>query len=656
MRRLLADDKIRSAAVALGVLGQARLADFSVLAAACRCSRAEFGAAVDALVAAHVIVADPDGTLRFAVPAVANALAEQTDAAFGLHLHAELAARLRTSGQLVALRPQAELAEHVLAGLQEMSDPHPELLVLDIADRLDDGHQTTVATWYQQVLRRLPADDRRWPQTVRRTLRLLHYQGRHTELTQLGPICAEKMVRDRCGAGELDPDLYAEVLLYWALALVFEDRYDQLGVLAALADNLATVVDPSVAPLAKCLADLADARIPTVKCSSAWPWHHPVAWPLALVVSTSVGEAWNRQGHPVRALLEQRRAEHGTARAADLFEALTDGDVCVLWKAFGGAPTSAPTSSTVVAPLLHELRVAARAGRCDDAIDIARQLELRLIDVPDSRVLRTSRAIAAEIHSRRADVRRAADWIALTDDRPVSGPAHAAIRCRVNAAAGHPEDAFVTGTRDVALLLHQGSKVGVSALLDCLVELAVELSRTAELESLLGQLRELAKSTGDPRAELSWRTAQARVLRDADLAERALDLAREIGHPCQVARCCLLLGTFGPNPQPVLREAQELYRELGSVRGRAQVAAVMRDRGIAVPRRRRRATSLSGNERMVAALASEGLTNRQIAGRLGFSEKTVEGDLTRLFAKTGCRSRIELTTGGQLDGYLAAVS
>lgn len=51
---------------------------------------------------------------------------------------------------------------------------------------------------------------------------------------------------------------------------------------------------------------------------------------------------------------------------------------------------------------------------------------------------------------------------------------------------------------------------------------------------------------------------------------------------------------------------------------------------------------LSGREREVAALAGAGLTNRQIAGKLFLSTKTVEAHLARVFTKLDVRSRVEL--------------
>ena len=47
------------------------------------------------------------------------------------------------------------------------------------------------------------------------------------------------------------------------------------------------------------------------------------------------------------------------------------------------------------------------------------------------------------------------------------------------------------------------------------------------------------------------------------------------------------------------------------------------------------------------------MTNRQIASSVRISEKTVENYLTKLFARTGCRSRLDLAAAS-LEGRLVA--
>jgi DNA-binding CsgD family transcriptional regulator len=53
--------------------------------------------------------------------------------------------------------------------------------------------------------------------------------------------------------------------------------------------------------------------------------------------------------------------------------------------------------------------------------------------------------------------------------------------------------------------------------------------------------------------------------------------------------------------------------------------------------------SLTPSEREIAELIASGLTNRDVATRLGMSRYTVDGRLRRIFAKLGVNSRVELT-------------
>ena len=52
--------------------------------------------------------------------------------------------------------------------------------------------------------------------------------------------------------------------------------------------------------------------------------------------------------------------------------------------------------------------------------------------------------------------------------------------------------------------------------------------------------------------------------------------------------------------------------------------------------------ALTPAEARVAALVAEGRTNREAAATLFVSERTIEGHLSRIFAKLGVRSRAEL--------------
>jgi DNA-binding CsgD family transcriptional regulator len=60
------------------------------------------------------------------------------------------------------------------------------------------------------------------------------------------------------------------------------------------------------------------------------------------------------------------------------------------------------------------------------------------------------------------------------------------------------------------------------------------------------------------------------------------------------------------------------------------------------PRRRLDRFTLTDAEQRVAELVADGLSNRQIAERLAYSIKTIEAYLSRVYAKTGCRNRVDL--------------
>ncbi len=52
--------------------------------------------------------------------------------------------------------------------------------------------------------------------------------------------------------------------------------------------------------------------------------------------------------------------------------------------------------------------------------------------------------------------------------------------------------------------------------------------------------------------------------------------------------------------------------------------------------------SLSHRETQIAALVATGATNKEIARQLEISTQTVKNTLTRIFDKTGTRSRTQL--------------
>ena len=80
---------------------------------------------------------------------------------------------------------------------------------------------------------------------------------------------------------------------------------------------------------------------------------------------------------------------------------------------------------------------------------------------------------------------------------------------------------------------------------------------------------------------------------------------------------------------------EELGAALWAERGRSEITRLG-------GRRSRDRDELTETERRIAELAAEGRANREIAGELFVSERTVEANLTRAYRKLGVRSRTEL--------------
>jgi DNA-binding NarL/FixJ family response regulator len=64
------------------------------------------------------------------------------------------------------------------------------------------------------------------------------------------------------------------------------------------------------------------------------------------------------------------------------------------------------------------------------------------------------------------------------------------------------------------------------------------------------------------------------------------------------------------------------------------------------------APPLSARERQVVAAVSDGLSNDEVAARLGIAPRTVESHLRRLFDRHGLASRTELATRALREGWL----
>jgi DNA-binding NarL/FixJ family response regulator len=171
------------------------------------------------------------------------------------------------------------------------------------------------------------------------------------------------------------------------------------------------------------------------------------------------------------------------------------------------------------------------------------------------------------------------------------------------------------------------------------------------------QLAELAGSVGTPKIRHSADLALALAHRQPQLACGVLEEATAEGLPFVAARAHHVLATLGHDREEHLHRALELFGELGAPVWQKLVLAQAREAGLLLGRAHRPATDggeLTDTERQLVQLVHDGLSNQEISQVLHYSRKTVEAYLSRLYRKTGCRSRVELVVALERGGLVPA--
>jgi DNA-binding CsgD family transcriptional regulator len=183
------------------------------------------------------------------------------------------------------------------------------------------------------------------------------------------------------------------------------------------------------------------------------------------------------------------------------------------------------------------------------------------------------------------------------------------------------------------------------------VEVLIELGRLDQAGEVLDWLEERGRALDRPWAlavSARYRGLLAAADGDFQTAFASLDQAlkehERLPMPFELGRTLLVLGTIrrrAKQKRPAreaLEEALAIFERLGAPlwadKARAELARIGGRRAVA--------GQLTEAEARVAKLAAAGRTNREIADTLFMSVRTVEGHLSRSYAKLGVRSRTEL--------------
>jgi DNA-binding CsgD family transcriptional regulator len=186
------------------------------------------------------------------------------------------------------------------------------------------------------------------------------------------------------------------------------------------------------------------------------------------------------------------------------------------------------------------------------------------------------------------------------------------------------------------------------------IEALIALGRTDEAERTLGAWERAGELYDRPRMHAT--AARCRALMAAaegdvtgaiGLAELALEHHRDLPVPFERARTLIVLGTLHRRAKrkaaarAALEEARAILEQIGAPLWAQRARAELHRVG-----GRTQADGLTPTEQRVAALVAEGRSNKEVAGELFVSVRTVEANLTRVYAKLGIRSRTELAAIG----------
>lgn len=596
--------------------------------------------AFDHLVRARILVTH-DRTFRFAHRIVRDSLYDNLGPSHRRRLH-DLAAKLLTESGQEGQADITEIAAHARAGAI-VPDPATAALLVAAGDTVARLAPRSAVRWYRDALDVTPEGD---PLLGRVQLKLSRVLGLSS-----------------CYGDAADLALAARASLPDGAE---RTRATELAINALRA---ARRVDESVGLIDAVLDDPASrsGRLAVQRAQLAiWQEHLPAArrW-MEVAEEIGIDEHSRALASAVAMHLDVAAGRYQqAARVADHLRSFDDvlpaerSNVrmsLMIHAAYNDDPQLAlddlqPLASAGVMPELH-LGVAAwalyRLGRWTDATRIAGEsIQVSAANDQLANIFALGALIA--IKAERAEYDDLQDLIDQT-----RGTAH-------NRAMA-----------DWAIALAAANRGDLGSAFDVLVDAEARnrtIGRINALPSLLSLHARLALAAGDqPRAQavngvlqtlpLDGRgiaatadtlIANALVNQDRASAAAARAHAERYGLAVEAATAAGVLGAIDDDVD-LLLQAHKALGVLGATVRQRAVTQQLRRLGKRVSSGPRAAGELTSTENEIAGLVGLGHTNRQIAGATGLTVKTVETYMSRLFAKTGCRSRVELavavTTG-----------
>ncbi|WSX65101.1 LuxR family transcriptional regulator [Streptomyces sp. NBC_00986] len=592
--------------------GRFAMDDLPDFAAATDRALAACGHTVDRLVAVGALACDDHGVLRVSCPALVPAVLPGPARDEAAEVHRALAEHHLRGDGTAAPDPTATSDHIVLAGSALPSTPSVVPLLEREAVLSLGTFPVRAARRYRAALRHCEPGDTAYSRILAVLLPLLVRTGDYEGLAE---TVAEGARADGRGPQQ------AELAAYAALAAVHTGR-------------------PVPAPVRETLADDPQTR-----------------------GALEFADGWFTGREPLRAsqVLSAFACLHpdGTDTAPT---DVTDNDCFDPVALFGQVLGTAAYGEPVTGPLAAYARIMRdyRDGNWAGIPSRARTLELA--GPPCTPVHHAVRLIAAEVHSTMGDYEGSAAWLESAGHDCPFPALWAWASMGLAYRTGEWERARKLGWSrcdEPGERIGGGSAVGFGRLL---IRLAFtewgEGGRRELLPRLCTEAERWYSRLGGMELKAAALITRAFAERDIGSAIAAVDVLRVHGGRSELLRACMTVAFLADDPRPWHQEAHAIARGLGDSLHRTAMPESMGASGLAPATcddtARSGPAALSGLEGPIAALVGRGLTNRQIARELQVSVKTVENNLTQVFAKTGCRSRLDLALA-VMEGRLTSI-
>lgn len=631
----------RLLARAIALLGSIQPGRLAIAAELAGLSVAETEAAFDALVQ-RGILRQVDGGYRFCHELVRDALYQELGPGERWRWHRIVADRLSEFPSTPAV--ELEVATHVRE-VAEMGDDNAITVLSRAAERACRAAPRTSVPWYRHALAITPPDDPRHPELTARLARALFLAGFPRDAADVGRSALGRLpagltrrrlaslvvealteVSALAEAVELiDAErahdresvrLSAQSSYVFAMAGRFDDAEEAASYASSRIDS------STLAERINALVSLSHMRFVTSGFGTVRPLLDELLRAAAAAPPTAALGAY-----ATAAFLLAARGE--TSECGELIQKAQELIGECGWTLY---------RTELAAAQVHN---AFHLGEWDSVLAVVDSTAKEFEEADVGVFYAVMRDVKAEIHAHRGEwsaARRATDH--SPPPNTVFSVLHASTRAMIDLVSG---DFPAARARFEGMLEDRAVPRPIRALL--LTGLA-EADAPTDPQRALRRLDEAADlgrgGLGHP-AHIRGLLLRGELTGDIDAVREGMAVADAQSLALLRGQARLTLGALGVEPEPTLREAIEIFHGLGATPWRRRAAAELRRRGMKVPRHRAAATTLlTETEAQIARLVQLGRPNREIAMTVCLGVKTVEAYLSRIYAKTGCSTRLEL--------------